>query len=294
MKAAQDKLDLISRVESCRLAKKPSNVQVKTVEIYRPLFSTPWPEQARGIPNAYIRGALFAAIQGKERRAFKRELLATVEGIEIRFTGWQLDQSDMDVWETIVHLSRLQKVGDKVCFTAHAILKALGRNTGKSQHEWLKDVMARLYSAGVEITAGSFTYFGTLLKGTRNEMTGQYIIELEPKLLTIYQSGWTQIEWSVRHLLQRKPLALWLHTWYCSHAKPYPLKLETLRRLSGSRNSQLASFRRQLYRAFDDLKNIGAISAWECRDNLLHVINIPTLAQRKYLKKKIRSKNLQI
>lgn len=135
-----------------------------------------WPEPTRGTPNAWLRGALFAAIQGKERRALKREILATVDGIEIRFTGWQLDQSDMDVWETIVHLSRLQAMGQRVEFAAHSILKALGRGTGKSQHEWLKDAIARLYSAGVEITVGRYTYFGNLLKGARDEVTDRMLI----------------------------------------------------------------------------------------------------------------------
>lgn len=244
-----------------------------------------WPEPTRGTPNAWLRGALFAAIQGKERRALKRELLATVEGVQIRFTGWQLDQSDMAVWETIVHLSRLQPLGERVEFTAHAILKALGRGTGKSQHEWLKESVARLYSGGVEITAGH-TYFGTLLKGARDEVTGRYSVELEPKLLSMYQPGcWTQIEWSQRNALRRKPLALWLHGWYCSHAKPYPLKPETLKRLSGSRNPQLASFSRQLGKALDALRDIGAIAAWELKNNLVHVTRIPTPTQRNHLQR---------
>lgn len=248
-----------------------------------------WPEPTRGTPNVWLRGALFAAIQGKERRALKRELLAMVDGLEIRFTGWQLDQSDMDVWETIVHLSRLQAMGERVEFTAHAILKELKRDTGKSQYEWLKDVMARLYSAGVEITAGRFTYFGTLLKGARDELTGRYAVELESKLLTLYEAGWTQIEWNVRYALRCKPLALWLHGWYCSHAKPYPLKLETLRKLSGSRNSQLASFRRQLCKAMDDLLDIDAVKAWELRGDVVHVTRSPTPTQRKHLDKKSAS-----
>lgn len=246
-----------------------------------------WPEPTRGTPNAWLRGALFAAIQGKERRALKRELLATVDGIEIRFTGWQLDQSDMDVWETIVHLSRLQVMGQGVEFTAHAILKALGRGTGKSQHEWLKDAIARLYSAGVEITAGRYTYFGNLLKGARDELTGRYVIHLESELLAMYQAGWTQIEWEERALLRRKPLALWLHGWYCSHAKPYDLKIKTLLHLSGSRNKDVAGFKRLLCSALNELKVICAIEAWELRGDLVHVTRSPTPTQRKHLAKKV-------
>ena len=65
-----------------------------------------WPEPARGVPNSVLRGALFAAIQSKDRQYLKGELLAVQQGIEIRFTGMQLDQSDLDVWEQALHLAR--------------------------------------------------------------------------------------------------------------------------------------------------------------------------------------------
>jgi hypothetical protein len=247
-----------------------------------------WPDAVRGTPNAWLRGALFAAIQGKERRAFKRELLESVDGSELRFTGWQLDQSDFDVWETLIHMARDQAMGNRVEFTAHSILKALGRGTGKAQHEWLKDAFARLAGAVVEITVGKRTFFGALLKGARDEEIGHYVIELEPKLMAMYQAGWTGIDWDERQALRRKPLALWLHGWYCSHAKPYPLNVATIHRLSGSRNKSLADFRRQLVKALDDLKAIGAIGAWEMRGDIVDVIRKPTLSQQKHLNRKTR------
>ena len=42
-----------------------------------------WPEPKRGVPNSALRGALFAAIQGKDRRALKRELLFVQQGIVV-------------------------------------------------------------------------------------------------------------------------------------------------------------------------------------------------------------------
>ncbi len=245
-----------------------------------------WPEPTRGTPNTWLRGALFAAIQGKERRALKREPLATVDGIEIRFTGWQLDQSDLDVWDTIVHLSRLRVLGEQVEFTAHSILRALGRDTGKSQHEWLKDAIARLYSAGVEITAGRFTYFGALLRGARDEVTGRYRVQLAHELLDMYLAGWTQIKWGERAALRRKPLALWLHGWFSTHAQPYPMRVETLRRLSGSRNQDAAGFKRLLCLALAELEAISAIDTWEVRGDMVHVTKSPTPTQRKHLAKR--------
>jgi len=133
-----------------------------------------WPEPARGVPNSVLRGALFAAIQGKDRKALSRELLTVQQGIEIRFTGLQLDQADMDVWEQALHLVRQHPLGTRCDFSAHAFLKALGRNTGKSQHEWLKDAFSRLMGCGVEITHKDMTYGGSLLEFYRDERTNRY------------------------------------------------------------------------------------------------------------------------
>ena len=92
-----------------------------------------WPETKRGAINAVLRSALFAAIQGKGRVALEREIVAAQQGIEIRFTGWQLSQSELDVWEQILHLARTQATGTECYFTAHGFLKAMGRQTGKKR-----------------------------------------------------------------------------------------------------------------------------------------------------------------
>ena len=56
----------------------------------------------------------------------------------------QLDPSDLEVWQQLVHRARLEPLGHRIQFTAHTLLQALGRNTGKSDHEWLKEVLERL------------------------------------------------------------------------------------------------------------------------------------------------------
>jgi hypothetical protein len=63
-----------------------------------------WPEAKRGVPNDILRSALFAAIQGKGREYVKQHMIAAYDGVKIKYTGEQLDQSDLDVWEQILHL----------------------------------------------------------------------------------------------------------------------------------------------------------------------------------------------
>lgn len=245
-----------------------------------------WPEPTRGTPNSFLRGALFAAIQGKERQTFKRELLASQKGQAIRFTGWQLDQSDLDVWEQTAHLAKSHPLGNVCHFHINAFLRELGRDTGKTQHEWLKDSFARLMSAGVEITEGRYTYGGTMLEFKRDEIEGVYCVRLNPTILNLYKAGWSAIDWEIRQKLRRKPLALWLHGYFSSNAENYPTKLETIQQLSGSRNPHKGSFKRQVNKALADLEAVGAIHGHSIEGDLVTIKRTPSPAQIRHIIKK--------
>lgn len=246
-----------------------------------------WPEAGRGVPNSTLRGALFAAIQGKGRRYMKREILASQRGIEIRFTGMQLDQSDLDVWEQALHLTRQHPLGTRCHFTARGFLKALGRaDSGRRNHEWLKDVFARLVGCAVEITHGRVTYVGNLLEFVRDEKTGRYVLEVNPKIADLYTAGrWTSTDWEQRRRLRGKPLALWLHGFYASHADPYPLTVEYLRTLSGSRTKGIRAFKQNLVRALREIEGACAIRSFKIENGLVHVEAMPSKSQEKHLSK---------
>lgn len=252
-----------------------------------------WAEATRGTPNSFLRGALFAAIQGKEREYLKGELLASRDGMKIRFTGMQLDQSDLDVWEQAAELARSHPLGNVCHFHIHAFLKALGRDTGKAQHEWLKDAFRRLMSSGVEITHGRYTYGGSLLEFTRDDMADVYVLQLNPKILSLYKAGWSAIDWETRQKLRRKPLALWLHGYLSSDAENFDTKVETIHRLSGSKNSCLRDFKRKLGVALADLEaategSMGGTVGGE----LVQFKRLPTASQGRHLSKRGRKKKL--
>jgi hypothetical protein len=244
-----------------------------------------WPEPARGIPNPVLRGALFAAVQGKNRAVFQRELLACQKGLQIRFTGIQLDQSDLDVWEQALHLARHHPLGSRCEFSVYGFLKALGRKTGKSEHEWLKNAFARLMGCGVELTNQQErkTYGGSLLEFLRDDESGRYVVIFNPKILTLYEGGWTAIDWQARQLLRGKPLVLWLHGYLASHAKPYPIKIETLRTFSGSSNKAVRFFKRKLIAALNELKEIQFIRDYAFEDENVIINKPPTASQQRFL-----------
>ena len=263
-----------------------SKIQARSKQQSAKVIQLPmWPEPARGVPNSILRGALFAAIQGKNRRYMKRELLIVQKGTGIRFTGMQLDQSDLDVWEQALHLARMHPLGTRCDFSANGFLKALGRSTGKPMHEWLKDAFSRLTGCAVEITHGRYTYGGSLMEFYRDEVTQQYRLEINPKIIALYNAGWTATDWQQRQLLRRKPLALWLHGFFASHADPHPMKVETLWKLSGSRNKEKRGFKRDLIKALESLKAIGAIIDFEIKNDLVYVERMPSASQKRNLVK---------
>jgi hypothetical protein len=273
--------NLTERFQSLTERKK---AQPRRVE---PLATLPsWPAGMRGTPNACLRSALFAGVQGNERIAYKkRTLLAAVDGIEVRYLGVQLNQSDLDVWMQIVHLSRMQLPGFSVTFSAHALLMALGRSTGKSQHEWLKESMARLGGAFVEITYHGRQTFGEkgFLRYHRDELTQRYVVELTESMLRLFEEGYTHIEFEQRQQLRKHPLALWLHGFLSSHAAPYPLKLQTLYQLSGSSTQNPRDFKLRMRKALQALVTIGAIEHFEIDEDVVKVKKQPTPTQKRHL-----------
>lgn len=109
-----------------------------------------WPNEMRGVPHAVLPGALFSVTQ--RRATFKKlPLLTTVDGIQIRYKGERLNQTDLDVWEALLHLARLQPLGNQIEFSTNALLRELDRKTGKAQHDQLHEELTRLRAGTVDM-----------------------------------------------------------------------------------------------------------------------------------------------
>lgn len=244
-----------------------------------------WPEHVRGVPNSILRSALFGAIRRGKRAYQEGVKKASVKGVTVLHTGPQLDQADLDVWEQCLHLARTGGLGVKIKFTGNGFLKAIGRGTGKSQHEWLKSVLRRLMTSLVELEDGKKAYAGQLLQHWyRDEETGHHVMELNPKIAAIYgRDGWTQIEREQRQALKKQPLAQWLHGFYCTHAAPFEYKVETLHRLCGSEADELKHYREKLRKALDAVSEATGW-VWEIDDaDLVQINKKPTGSQARHL-----------
>ena len=276
---------LKARVEKAKAALALQAAKEEDLPAQLPL----WPDSVRAVPNALLRGALFS-ISNVREVVKKRTLLASVKGIEVRFKGERLNQTDLDTWETIIHLARRQNLGTKVRFSAHSMLTMLGRHHGREQHEQLKEDISRLTGAVVEITFNEMAqaFGGTMVQSYyRDEVEQVYVIEISPQLLKLYQAGNTYIDWSERQQLGNANLAKWLHGFYSSHAIQLPYKVATIRDLCGAKATQrLGDFRKLLRTALDLLvTKETSITGWSIdKNDCVVVTRRPSKSQRNHLK----------
>lgn len=250
-----------------------------------------WPEPVRAVPNGFLRSALFGAIAKGRRRYINGEDLAAIEGVTIRYKGERLDQGDLDLWESVLHAVRLQELGGQCRLTSYALLKLMGKTDSGKNRTTLQNRIERLVANAVTIKQGRYTYIGGLIRfACKDQETQQWVIELDEKLRPLFADDqFTHVEWAVRHALDGKPLAQWLHGFYASHARPFPLKIETLHRLCGS-DAELRRFRQTLGDALAALakaaKSHGEGFSYEIRGDLVHVEKRASGPQRRHLAKK--------
>ena len=249
-----------------------------------------WPDEVRGVPNAALRGSLFSISKEREM-AKKRQRLETVDGYKIMFKGERFNQRDLDLWEMLLHIGRQQPYGKHIEFVASDLLKALGRATGGSDYEELKEDMSRLMSGVVEITFidTSETFIGSLIQNAYREAnTERYAVVFDEKMRKLYDAGYTHVDWVQRTKIKDNSLAKWLHGFYATHAAPLRYKVETLYKLCGSTTARLTDFRKALRIALGKLKEVGAITSWsiEADSDLVTVRRKASASQQRHLDKK--------
>ena len=251
-----------------------------------------WSDSVRAVPNGFLRSALFGAIARGKRRYMQGELVASVDGIEIRYTGQRLDQGDLDAWESILHAVRLQELGSQCRITSYALLKLIGvTDTGKNRVT-LQTRIERLRANALTVKQGRYSYIGGLIAGAaKDEKTQEWVIELDAKMRPLFAADqFTYIEWSVRHALNGHQLAQWLHGFYSSHAQPFPMKIETIHKLCGSEAGLLTDFAKKLRKALDALSETstahGEVFSYEICGDLVHVEKLAKGAQLRHLVKK--------
>ena len=249
-----------------------------------------WPEDRRATAQAVFRSALFPAVSFKGGRPFlKEERLCSVEGVEVFFTGERFDQSDLDVYLELLKIARKSPFGTECRFSAHSLLKALGRATGKANHKWLHSVIVRLRSGTVDMTDHQMRYFGGLVDGgTQEEDSRHYKVRINTDFACFFKAGlWASLDNQQRCALRRNQTAKALHAYYSTHVAPRPHTFEKLAGLIGLSNKQRRDVKANLIEAHDALKRIGFLSGYEVREDTVKPAINHTPSQNRHLVRQI-------
>jgi len=256
-----------------------------------------WPDNVRGGPNAILRSALFAGIQSKKRQVIGKQArpdknlecvpIASQDGINIAFAGMQLNQYDADVFFETIH--RARRANMTACeFKGADFLKSIDRSCNNLSYDDMEESLDRLRRGSVEleweINDCHYKFSGSLIAYyVRETTTKTYKVTFAKEILTLFSpASYTQLQWDERRAIKGKPLAQWLHSYYSTHAAPFPVSLAFLHSKSGSPTKLLKHFKTELNNAFQALEiALGWSVSWE--RNLVTVIRTPSAAQHRHV-----------
>ena len=154
------------------------------------------PDSTHCTPKNFLRTTLFSEVHSKDRVYIDGKILSSHAGTTVKFTGEQLNQEDLVLWETLMRMAKDHPLGTSCTFTAHEILEALSFPSECDQHEHLHKGIVRLIACAAEITHEGKTYFGSPINsGAKDDLTSRYTLELNRNLIRLYrETQWTAID----------------------------------------------------------------------------------------------------
>ncbi len=269
--------------------KSPSKLAPELLEILErfkeeieasPKHLPEWTDGKGASPNEIVRSALFTARNRNKRRAYlKQAEIVVTGGGSILYLGEELRQDDELVWMRLLHLSKGQALGEPIFFTPYSFLKAIGWRVNNWGYQHLKTCLLRMKATAVQITSNrlhrtvvtSLIDFIAMWDPEKHTPLAHWEVRLSKVMSLLFADGaFTLIDLEQRKALP-EGIATKLHSYWSSHRKPYPVKVETLQKLCGSEN-ELRFFRRELKKALDALVEVGFLETWGIEIDLVAVI----------------------
>lgn len=257
-------------------AKKPVPTKLAEIDVKQlPL----WAEEIRCIPNEIVRSALFNAKNRREPRIYlKQSEIAVIGEGKITFTGEELRQDDETVWLQLIHLAKESPLGNNIEFTPYALCKAVGWTIDGRSYKRLRECLDRMQATSLSIESTRLKEGISLSmipmfkwRDDAGRTLTQYQARIAPELVSLFgEVQYTKLEW-LQRLALPAGIATWLHSYYASHHKPYPVKLGTLKKGSGITTESPAALRQLMTKALAKLLDVGFLESWEIIGGLVNV-----------------------
>jgi hypothetical protein len=205
-------------------------------------------EDRRAIPNCFLRGALFGMVRKGRRALVDNQPIFTMSQYQVSFTGHELDQNDLELWDTLMYLAKERNVDNELRISLYDLCQQMRLSFTKTAYVALGARLSRLQLGQVRIKASKKLFFGSLINNVYMEEGdhGRLVVEYNKKLTPLFTDGdYTLISVDIRHLLGDNQLARWIYNFYESHSEPIPFAIDFIQKLCRS-DSEPKEFKRLL------------------------------------------------
>jgi hypothetical protein len=243
-----------------------------------PKYLPDWQDEQRAMPNEILRSALFNCRNRNQSRLYMKDVeVAMIGDGRVIYRGEELRQDDELVWLHLMHLAKRLPLGDCVEFTPYAFVKALRWPIKGQSYERLRTILSRMQATAIRIQSRRLGCFVSVSLITRfrsrndqNENLSRWQVSVGEEMRLLFDREFlTRINWEIRTSLP-DGIASKLLGYYASHRQPFPVKIETLRKLCGSEMT-IKHFKTELKKSLGLLQKIGFLENWEFRDDLVAV-----------------------
>ena len=226
-------------------------------------------EDRRAIPNCFLRGALFGMVRKGRRALVENQPIFTMSQYEVSFSGSEMDQNDLEIWDTLMYLAKNRNIDSELRITLYDLCQQMRLSPTQKTYERLVARVQRLQFGQVKINKDKKQFGGSLINNyyIDTDGDGKLVIEYNKKLMPLFVDGdYTLISADIRHLLGDNQLARWLYNFYESHNQPIPFAINFIQKLCRS-ESEPKEFKRLLKNASELVKKahlaVNLKSKWD-------------------------------
>lgn len=226
-------------------------------------------EDKRAIPNCFLRGALFGMVRKGRRALVENQPIFTMSQYEVSFSGSEMDQNDLEIWDTLMYLAKNRNIDSELRITLYDLCQQMRLSPTQKTYERLVARVQRLQFGQVKINKDKRQFGGSLINNyyIDTDGDGKLVIEYNKKLTPLFVDGdYTLISADIRHLLGDNQLARWLYNFYESHNQPIPFAINFIQKLCRS-ESEPKEFKRLLKNASELVKKahlaVNLKSKWD-------------------------------
>jgi hypothetical protein len=262
-----------------------------------------WRPDSQATPNVFARSATFAVIQKGKRRTLGEtgtpETIPAWAGVTISAIGVQLCQADHCTFKALVNRAKLSSLmmNEPIEFNPRVLLREMGRATSRWNRDWLMSSITRLAGLRLNVGGKGRAFSGTLVTEFRSDPAADnFQVTMNPDIVELFADGaWTKLPRAFSQAHVGHPLASWLTTFFGSHVASTGMRVDKLKRWSGSKCKRERLFRRKLTAALDACVAAtelgrGEITGYSFANGLVYVTKNGSCSQERHLMRKSRGR----